>query len=257
MFSDIDGFPIWIRTLIPDPAPEGGVDYLYFGQSEENPPISPESGALFLDGMEPTVSQPQIIAPGGTALTVAGYAPSIVQPRLVSPGAAAMEIAGQTPTVTVTVIVAIDPSSGALSIVGYQAGVVQPVAVSPLSGTAIITGNAPSITQPRALTPSSGAATIAGQAPEIIQSTTTTIDPEHAEIYILGMLPTIVQGIALPASTVTLTLSSTSLAGAVLYSSAVVSSSVRSGYTVTIDGDMPTKKIAAIGGASRAVEVLA
>lgn len=30
MFSDIDGFPVWCKTFMPDPAPEGGVDYLVF-----------------------------------------------------------------------------------------------------------------------------------------------------------------------------------------------------------------------------------
>jgi hypothetical protein len=32
MFSDSDGFPIWRLTLLPNPASEGGVDYLVFPQ---------------------------------------------------------------------------------------------------------------------------------------------------------------------------------------------------------------------------------
>lgn len=32
MYSDADGFPIWRLTLLPDPAPQSGVDYLVFPQ---------------------------------------------------------------------------------------------------------------------------------------------------------------------------------------------------------------------------------
>lgn len=40
MYSDSDGFPIWRLTLLPDPAPQSGVDYLVFPQGSSASSIS-------------------------------------------------------------------------------------------------------------------------------------------------------------------------------------------------------------------------
>lgn len=58
MFSDIDGFPIWIRTQLPDPAPEGGVDFLVFPIVESSNTITGAGGIPSGEAFgSPTVSQ--------------------------------------------------------------------------------------------------------------------------------------------------------------------------------------------------------
>ena len=64
MFSDIDGFPIWIKTLLPDPAHEGGVDYLVFPQGSSESVIlvaqtmpTPGQGATIQTVMPVIVAQ--------------------------------------------------------------------------------------------------------------------------------------------------------------------------------------------------------
>jgi len=151
------------------------------------------------------------------------------------PGAAA-------PSITVTVITTIEPSAGTLAMAGNAASIDQPRTLSPAAASWNFTGYAPTMTQPRSLTPGGGAWGMLGQEPGVTQTETTTLDPSGAAFYIIGQLPSFVQGIATPSSTVHRYLYATLTTCRVLAGLPGISATLRSGY---IDQRSPYRVIRA------------
>ena len=60
MYSDSDGFPVWRKSLLPDPVPQGGVDYLVF----------PQGATALSISVAQTMPAPSQAATAGTSMPV-------------------------------------------------------------------------------------------------------------------------------------------------------------------------------------------
>lgn len=253
MFSDIDGFPIWLQTLMPDPAPEGGVDYLVFPQADTpggltatpissgstvGQPAIAQTHALTATALvsgstvgQPTAAQVNILTATGLASAPTTGRPTIGQTHALTPVALRCGTSTGTPTAGIVTIT-------------YD-----------LSATALASGSTtgrPDIGQAYGLTATPIKAVPVLDRPELYMGIGLTATP-----LVSGSLVGIpALRIVSPTRFITLTLDATLAAPIQAGASTTATRSLRCGYSVNIDGDQPVRVTGAIPGSTKITEVL-
>lgn len=109
--------------------------------------ITPDVGALALNGFAPSLAQPISVSPNAGTLTFAGYEPAVAQPIAATPAAGTLTLSGAAPALTQTANQSLTPTTGAMALTGQAPNISQPISLQPGVGALALNGFAPSITQ--------------------------------------------------------------------------------------------------------------
>jgi hypothetical protein len=125
--------------------------------------LQPAAGAATITGLAPSVLTPQDVQVPVGAVTIAGSAPEVRLDHFAQPGTCSVTIAGQEPSVTYAG--SVSPGFGAITLAGEAPLVLAPFTVQPGAGSLSIAGAAPIVEMAISVTPGAGAITLSGAAP--------------------------------------------------------------------------------------------